>query len=326
MTKKLIFAIILAVLTVIVGVIGLIGWVMLQLQPVSPSDTQSQRFVVAKGQALVTTANNLHKSGLIKNPYVFRYYSQIEKLDTKMQAGSYDLNAAMSAPEIARALTQGTEDIWITIPEGWRREELAEYLSNQELENFDETEFLQLTKNKEGYLFPDTYLVPREVSAEQLFTLLTGTFDQKVTVGLADELAASSLSEEQVVTLASIVEREGRGEQDMRRVAGILLNRIDIGMALETDATLQYIAGQNNQGEWWSPPSVAVKQSSSPYNTYKYPGLPPAPIANPGLQAIKAVLDPIASDDLFYIHALTGEPHYSATLEEHNANINKYLR
>lgn len=326
MNKKLLLTLTGGLVLVVVLLLAVAFWVWLQLQPVAAGSTEQQRFVVAKGQSLIATANSLHEQGLIKQPQVFRYYSQFEKLDTSMQAGSYELTPSMSTPEIARALTQGTEDVWITLPEGWRREEVATYLASQELESFDEEEFLALTANKEGYLFPDTYLVPREATAQQLFNLLTGTFDQKITIGLAEELAASELSEQQVVTLASIVEREGRGETDMRHVSGILLNRMDIGMALETDATLQYIGGANAQGEWWAPPSVALKQMASPYNTYLYPGLPPAPIANPGLSAIKAVLDPIESDDIFYIHDTIGVPHYAKTLEEHNANVNKYLR
>lgn len=306
--------------------VGGAAWVWSQLEPVSPGSTEMRRFVVSKGQSLIATASSLYDQGFVKQPQVFRYYTQFEKLDKKMQAGSYELSPGMSVPEIARALTEGSEDLWITLPEGWRREEIAEYLTELSLENYQAEEFLSLTAGEEGYLFPDTYLVPREITAEQLFTLFTGTFDQKVRVGLADELAAANLSEQQVITLASIVEREGRGEQNMRKISGILQNRLEIGMALQADATLQYLAGKNEDGEWWAPPNVAVKQSSSPYNTYLNPGLPPAPIANPGLAAIKAVLDPIESDDLFYIHALSGEPHYAKTLEEHNANINKYLR
>lgn len=326
MNKKLLVTLIGGLFLIVLLLLVVAFWVWTQLQPVSLESTEQKRFVVAKGQSLIATANSLHEQGLIKQPQVFRYYSQFEKLDTNMQAGSYELSPGMSTPEIARALIQGTEDVWITLPEGWRREEVAEYLASQDLASFDDEEFLALTVDTEGYLFPDTYLVPREATADQLFNLLTGTFDQKVTIGLADELEASQLSEQQVVTLASIVEREGRGETDMRHVAGILLNRLDIGMALETDATLQYIGGVNAKGEWWAPPSVSLKQQVFPYNTYMFPGLPPGPIANPGLAAVKAVLDPIESNDTFYIHDTSGVPHYAETLEEHNANVNKYLR
>lgn len=326
MNKKVFLTLLLTLFLLLIAIAGGAFWIWSQLDPVSPTMTDAQRFVVPKGQALITTANDLQAKGLVRNAQVFRYYSQFEKLDKKMQAGSYELSPSMSTPEIARTLTQGTEDIWITLPEGWRREEVAAYLVNQELNSFDQEEFLALSSGEEGYLFPDTYLVPREATTEQIYTLLIGTFDQKITVGLADEIAASSMTEAEIITLASIVEREGRGETDMKHVAGILLNRLDINMALETDATLQYIAGQDSDGNWWSPPDVSVKQSASRYNTYVYPGLPPTPISNPGLVAIKAVLDPIDSDDLFYIHAPTGEAHYARTLDEHNANVNKYLR
>jgi UPF0755 protein len=301
-------------------------WVQQQLQPVS-ADTTTQKFIVAKGQALGVTAEKLADQGLVKNARVFRYYSQFNKIDTKMQAGSYELKPSMSTQEIALALTEGTEDTWITLPEGWRREEIAAYLANQEeLTLFDEQEFLQLSKNSEGKLFPDTYLIPRESTAEFIYSLLTNTFERKVTEGLSEELAASSLTADEALVLASIVEREGKGFENMRHVAGVLLNRIDEGMALQADATLQYISGQDTAGKWWSPPSIDVKNSTSPYNTYKYPGLPPQPIANPGLDAITAVLDPLETNDYYYIHAPSGESYFAKTLEEHNANVDKYLR
>ena len=233
----------------------------------------------------------------------------------------------MTMQTIADTLTQGSEDIWVTLLEGWREEEVAAYLAEQDLQEFDEEAFIELAGDSEGMIFPDTYLVPKESTTEQLYDLFISTFTRKVMVGLEDELAADGRDIKEIITFASVVEREGRTFEDMRHVAGILQNRTDIGMPLQADATLQYIAGKDSKtGKWWAQPDIAVKDSTSPYNTYKYPGFPPGPICNPGLQAIKAVLDPIETDDLFYIHAPSGDAHYSETLEEHNANINRYLR
>jgi UPF0755 protein len=326
MTGKL--KIILGVLGVgILIVLGVVGWVYSQLQPANSADTAQKRFVIAKGQSVIKTAQTLQEAGLIKNAQVFRFYAQYKKLDVNMQAGSYELSPNLTTEQIAEKLTQGSEDIWVTLLEGWRVEEVAEYLAEQDLPEFDATEFAQMADESEGTIFPDSYLVPRESSAEQLYDLFVNTFEKKVLIGLEDEVAASGKDISEVVTLASIVEREGRSFEDMRHVAGILQNRIDLGMPLQADATLQYIAGKDKEtGKWWEQPSIEVKKSTSLYNTYMNPDLPPAPICNPGLNAIKAVLDPVPSDDLFYIHTPSGEAYYAETLEEHNANIDKYLR
>lgn len=325
MTKKIIIiATVILILMLGTGLSAFL-WIQSQLEPVVVN-APTQQFVVGKGQALIQTALKLHEQGLIRNPQVFRYYVQYMKLDTKIQAGSYDLSPSMSAQEIALTLTEGTEDIWITIPEGWRKEEIAGYLATQDLTQFDAEVFLDLSATSEGQLFPDTYLVPKESTPQYLYSLLTNTYKTKVTSGLTDSFEASSLSPEEVLVLASIVEREGKGYENMRHVAGVLINRIDAGMPLQADATLQYINGIDDNGKWWSAPTIDLKQSTSPYNTYMYPGLPPRPIANPGLDAIRAVLDPLPTDDLFYIHAPSGESYFAETLEEHNANVNKYLR
>ncbi len=327
MTAKVLKIIAIIVILGLLTIGGAVAWGYSQLQPVNPSDTATQRFVIAKGQSVIKTANSLKEAGLVKNAQIFRFYAQYKNLDTKMQAGSYELSPNMTTQQIADTLTQGSEDIWITLLEGWRVEEVSAYLAAQDLSEFDKAAFDELASTSEGSIFPDSYLVPKESTAEQLYELFISTFERKVVTDLEEEITASGKELSEIITFASIVEREGRSFEDMRHVAGILQNRLDIGMPLQADATLQYIAGYNAvTQDWWSPPSVAVKTSTSPYNTYLQPGMPPYPICNPSLNAIKAVLDPIASDDLFYIHDQTGVAHYSETLEEHNANIDKYLR
>jgi UPF0755 protein len=244
-----------------------------------------------------------------------------------MQAGSYEISPNMSLAAISERLTQGSEDIWVTFLEGWRVEEVAEYLATQDLQEFDAKAFIELASDSEGMIFPDTYLVPKESTSEQLYNLFINTFTKKVERGLEKEITADGRDLKKIIIFASLVEREARSYDDKRRVAGILQNRIDAGMPLQVDATLQYMRGYDKQGKgWWTPPTINLKDSTSPYNTYKFAGLPPGPISNPGLQAIKAVLDPLESDDLFYIHSPSGEMFYSRTLEEHNAYVNRYLR
>jgi len=290
------------------------------LTPVSPSGEEA-KFVISKGQGVATIGAKLEEAKLIRSQYVFRAYVQFKQLDTQLQAGSFRLSPSQSTPEIAQALTEGTEDVWITLLEGWRREEIAEYLAAADLEAFDEAAFLELTATSEGYLFPDTYLVPKEITTEALVDLFSKTFEKKLaSLGeLTDDEA------KRLVILASLVEREARGSEQMRRVAGILENRLEANMPLQVDATLQYIRGEVS-GEWWSPPRAVDKELTSPYNTYLNPGLPPRPIANPSLSALQAVRQPLVSDDYFYLHTSSGKIYYAETYEEHLRNIARYLR
>ncbi|PIY80552.1 MAG: endolytic transglycosylase MltG [Candidatus Pacebacteria bacterium CG_4_10_14_0_8_um_filter_42_14] len=320
MKKFFVFLLSLVALLIVVAA-GLGLYVRQALQPVS-SDTTEMRFVVTRGQAISNIASNLQEAGLIHSGQIFSWYVRLNKIDKKIQAGSFTLSASQSFLEIAQALTEGTEDVWITLLEGWRVEETADYLEKSELDTFNKADFLELSATSEGYLFPDTYLVPREITAEALYNLFTRTFENKVATEFGD-LDQADLK--RLVILASLVEREARGFTQMRHVAGILENRLEIGMALQVDATLQYIRGEVN-GKWWSPPRSEDKKLSSPYNTYENPGLPPYPIANPGLDALKAAYDPLQVDDLYYLHAPSGEIYFGETLEEHNQNISKYLR
>lgn len=295
--------------------------------PVDNNSQENQRFVIPRGQATRVIAQRLQEEGLVKNAWVFQAIVQKDGLAGTIQAGSFDLSPGMSASEIAHQLTQGTHDIWITFPEGWRREEIAQSLMKQELENFDPREFEFLTEGKEGMLFPDTYLVPRQISEEQFVNLLERTFEQKVVTGLAAEIQTSPYDFDDALIMASIVEREARGYDEMRQVAGVLWNRIEIGMPLQADATMQYAKGYNQaEDSWWVTPTAADRQINSPYNTYQVSGLPPAPIANPGLNAIRAALNPAETDAFYYIHDAQGNVYFARTLDEHNANVNRYLR
>ena len=158
--------------------------------------------------------------------------------------------------------------------------------------------------------------------------LMREQYGEVFTFDLRNQAAKNTgLSDAESVILASIVEREAREPEQMRHVAGILLNRLEIGMALQVDATLQYVKGYDQARKtWWAPPTAADKQLSSPYNTYENPGLPPGPISNPGANALMAVANPIKSNDLFYLHTNDGNMYYAETYEEHQENIQKYLR
>lgn len=322
--KKIGIVVLLLVLVVVIGV-GVSAYRL--LLPVSPVSEEKQKFIVPKGQAITVIGDRLFEAGLIRHPLVFRFIVETNDLAQKIQAGTFELTTSMTPLEIAQELTTGTQDTWITLLEGWRAEEIAEYLSQQELEQFDLAEFLTLAKEDEGMLFPDTYLIPKEMNAQQIHAMLVRTFTTKVTQGLAKEIANSPYPFEDVIIMASLVQREAKTFEQMQHVAGILWNRIEIGMALQVDATMQYAKGYDPvQKKWWTVPMAIDRQINSPFNTYLHVGLPPRPIANPGLSAIKATLTPLAVDDLYYIHAPSGEMYYAATLEGHTANVNKYLR
>lgn len=298
------------------------------LQPVNSAHQTKVRFVVNPGQSTTSIAQKLSQEGLIRHPLLFRIEVRRRGWDSKLQAGSFELSPAMTLNQIIGELTTGAEDIWIVIPEGQRREEIADNLAAMtELASFDKQEFLSLTASSEGKLFPDSYLVPKQATASTIVSLLQRTFKQKIETGLAKELAASKHTQDEIIIMASLLEREARTYEQMRLVAGILWRRIDVGMPLQVDATLQYARGYSAQDStWWPTPTSADRQRSGSYNTYSKLGLPPGPIANPGVDAIKAALNPQISDYLFYIHDSRGEIHPAKTLDEHNRNIEKYLR
>lgn len=307
-----------------VGVCTVIGvgfWGYQQLQPAVGDDSEMVRFVVRPGESVTSIANRLEENGLVRNALVFRITARALEIEKSIQAGSFELRASDSTQEIAQALTKGTQDTWITLPEGLRSEEIAEIVaSNDTLSVFSKEEFLEASQGLEGTLYPDTYLVPSAITAPTLVSLLTNTFENKA-AALDSELTADEL------VLASLIQREARTPAQMQLVSGILHNRISIGMPLQVDATLQYAKGQDpDTGKWWNTPLGVDRQLDSPFNTYQNPGLPPRPIANPGFDALYAVQNPAETDDLFYIHAPDGQMYTALTLDQHNENINQHLR
>jgi UPF0755 protein len=320
---KIVGAIFLSILLLVISVVIIVFSL---LRPVDSSDQRTVTFVVPKGQSSQQIAFRLHEAGLLRFPLAFRIVVYQKGLQNKIQAGSFRLSPSLSTWELAQALTKGTNDLWITLPEGWRREEIAASLSEQDLNDFDEKDFLYLTSNLEGQLFPDTYLISKSISTQALVNLLHSTFENKVLTVVNEDLSSSKLNLNQILTLASLVQRESANDAEMPLIAGILFNRLDIGMPLQVDATLQYIKSYSSaEQSWWSTPTAADKSLNSPFNTYQNSGLPPSPICNPGLAAIKAVLNPQVTSAFYYIHDLSGRIHVAETLDGHNANVNRYL-
>lgn len=302
------------------------------LNPVSDSQ-KTQQFVVKRGATLTTIAKDLEKQGLIRSRLSFFIIAKQMGIEKKLQAGSYRLSPSLTTREIAEKLTQGTEDVWVTVKEGLRSEEVADIFL-KEL-GIPTREFLVAARSQEGYLFPDTYLFPKEASAQAVVSLMRKTFDKRFTSQMQEQARVNNgLSPKEVVVLASIVQREGvvlkDGSTDFNLIANILVKRLKADWPLEVDATLQYIVAneaREGQKEWWTQNLTNEdKKIKSPYNTYLNKGLPPAPIANPGLAALKAVIEATGDTPyFFYIHK-DRQVYPAKTLEEHNANIEKYLR
>lgn len=298
-------------------------WFNEAVSPVNPQDTSPVIFVINQGDPIKSVASNLKKEGLIRDPLAFFILVKQKGVEKYIQAGDFRLSPSMSASEVIDELQHGTVDVWVTIPEGWRNEEIALLLA-REL-SVPENEFLKLAE--EGYMFPDTYLIPRQASASGAAELMRRNFDKKVTEPLANDIKASSLSLHEIITMASLIEREAKHDEDRPIIAGILFNRLNDNMVLNIDATLQYALGyQIAEKSWWKKSLTNEdKEVESPYNTYQFPGLPPGPIANPGLSSITAVLHPSDTEYYYYLADSEGVNHYAITLEEHNANIERYL-
>ncbi|HLL61183.1 MAG TPA: endolytic transglycosylase MltG [Candidatus Nitrosocosmicus sp.] len=314
-------------LTLFIFLIIIFGSLFLYYQegslPVNKKAKDTAIFVIRPGEAVPEIAKNLENENLIRNKVVFYWTVKRLGIDNKIQAGDFRLSQSMSAEEIAKNLTQGTLDEWVTIIEGLRKEEVAQIMS-QKFE-IPEVEFTQLAE--EGYLYPDTYLIPRQASSGAIISLLKNTFYQKYDKDLQAKATKKGLTEKEVVTLASLVEREAF-ETDIQGVANVLYKRLKIDMPLQVDATVQYALGyQVQEKRWWKRSTTFEDlEIDSPYNTYKNKGLPPGPISSPGIDALKAVVNADESTPYtFYIHDKNGAIHYARTLDEHNANIKKYL-
>jgi UPF0755 protein len=266
----------------------------------------------------------------------------------------------MTIPEIAQMLSHTlAEEIEIRITEGWRLEQVADYLAAHPEWGIDSSTFLALARREpvqgvgdtgsktepigldayeflsdlppgsslEGYLFPDTYRLPADATASDLVNTMLFTFGSRVTQDMIQAMAAQGLSLHGAVTLASIVEREARIPEERPVIASVFLNRLSQGIKLDADPTVQYALGfQVDEGQWWKRPLYLTDlEIDSAYNTYRYPGLPPGPIASPGLASIIAVAHPAQTDYLYFVVDCTAEVDgthaFSVTYEEHQLNV-----
>lgn len=306
----------------------------------SPGDVHApeQVFNIQEGESVTSIATRLESAGLVTNADSFRLYLVWSGLDTSVQAGTYRLRPGQTGLEIAAALQDPSPtDATLVILPGWRMEEIAAALSSSGLDiapqDFLEAatapnpglDILPAGATAEGFLFPGSYTLPRETSAMQLVVLLLSNFNLNLTGDLSEGFLRNGLDVYQAVTLASMIEREAVMDDEMAMIASVFYNRLAIGMMLESDPTVQYAIGYNtHQGTWWTNPlSYFDLEIRSPYNTYQNYGLPPAPIANPGLLALQAVAYPAQSPYYFFMARCDGSGwhNFAETFEEHSENL-----
>ncbi|MBD3329109.1 endolytic transglycosylase MltG [Candidatus Dojkabacteria bacterium] len=295
--------------------------------------SQKVEFIVSQGESVTSITDRLIESDLLDINFKipFLVYVRVNNLAPKIQAGTFEIPKNLTLEELVQTLQHGgLDEAWTTIPEGLRKDEIAEIIAYDfELNgiSFDTAEFLDLTTDKdfistlelgietddlEGFLFPDKYLIPTDSTPKDVIEILVNNFKAR-TENL--DLTYKDL------IIASMLEREGYTETDRKMISDILQRRLEEGWALNVDATLLYY-----HKDWKHFITNADKEINHPYNTYRLAGLTPTPICNPGLVAIDAALNPTPNNYYFYIHGKDRQAHYAETLEEHNQNIQKYLK
>ncbi|HAV11345.1 MAG TPA: endolytic transglycosylase MltG [Candidatus Moranbacteria bacterium] len=296
--------------------------------------TQAQTVVIEKGDSIDDIAGKLKDKELISNRAYFIYYVWINNFEKQILAGEYEIGPKLKIPEIAQMLIKGETKpahISVLFKEGWTAEEMAQQLNSK---NLPGDEFLKISMNPpveitgkfeffsdipagsslEGYLFPDTYFFSPEESAQSIVLKMLKNFDTRFSPSIRTQIKDQGKTVFEMMTMASIIEAEVATEKDRGIVSGIFWNRLGIDMALQSDATVSYALG----GEKKIQHDANDISISSPYNTYRFKGLPPGPVSNPGLASIRAAINPVETDYLYFLNnPKTGETFFSVTFEEH---------
>lgn len=307
------------------------AWWFVNLTPVASDKVAGVEFVITKRQSVDQIGENLIKSGLIRSPLAFKITVYLLQLSSKIQAGYFFLYPTQSTISIAKSLTKATtKQVWITIPEGLRRQEIANLIidklqASKTKHNFDPDQFIRDTTKLEGQLFPDTYAFSEGVTTKTVVDTLYERY-LEIMYSLTPKQDMNRWT-----TLASLVEKEAGNDSERPIIAGIIQNRLNSNWPLQIDATVQYALSTSRCRiricDWW--PQNLNKEDlkiASAYNTYLNAGLPPSPISNPGLQSLKAAASPVSTKYFFYLHGLDGQVHYATTISEHNKNICLYLK
>jgi len=288
MAKKILIAIVIAL-------VGILLWQI--FVPVHFNSQEEIIFSIEKGEGSRDIALNLEKQGLISWSPIFRFYVLTIGVSVNLQAGEYSLSSAMNIPEMVEKFAKGEViTIKVTIPEGFTAEQIKEKL--KQFSNIQDSELASLN-GREGYLFPDTYHFSYNADLEEILNTIEQNFNRKMTADLKEEIESQGKSLEQIIIMASLLEKELRNKEEKELASGILWKRLRVGMALQVDVT-----------PW----------------TYENPGLPEAPICNPGLESIVSAVYPEESQFWYYLSTPEGETIFSKTLEEHNIAKYQYLK
>ena len=306
---------------------------------------ESVYFTVDQGESVDSIADRLKTDGLIRSPAYFRFRVRIAGLGSDIIAGRYRIDSTMSTTQIIHLITSReaalAQEVQVRFVEGWRTEQYVEALTNAHViasaDDFmtatreqkwnDKFAFLHTRPSGvalEGYLFPDTYNFRLDSSPEDVLTTLLNTFQERVHPETITETDQMGLTLHQVITIASIIEREAVLPEERPIIASVYYNRIEQGMPLQADPTVQFELGR--PGNWWPELTPDDIQQNGRYNTYLNPDLPPGPICNPGLASIEAALRPAQTNYLYFVARGDGFHAFAVTAEEHQQNVDKYVK
>ncbi|MEO6835995.1 MAG: endolytic transglycosylase MltG [Candidatus Tumulicola sp.] len=289
--------------------------------------------IVAQGSTFGGVARQLAAGGVINNVLAFRLLARMRGQETDVRAGEYRFAPHQTQDDVLRALVSGGAQVavWVAIPEGFTSRQIAERF--QESGVGPSAAFARAflrdtivvdgtrTRNLEGFLFPSTYLIPLGASPQQVESAMTAEFFRQLPRDAAMLARGLHVSVPQAVAVASLVEREAKIDADRPRIAGVIYNRLRLGMPLEVDATIEYALPQHKTAL-----SFGDLKIDSPFNSYTHAGLPPTPIANPGRPSMEAALHPSKSDFLYYVYCGNGRHVFAKTLGGHQANVARCLQ
>ncbi len=312
----------LTILIILIGIVLASLFLLANLLPTSLSD-EKIRFVIPLDAKQEDIVGRLKSENFIRSPNFFTFIAGLIRYPGSIEPGAYMLSRRMTVFTVADTLLNHPYQKWIILVSGLRREQVGERLTKKFNWNDEKIkEFLDIAK--EGYLFPDTYLFNVDYTPREFVQKMLNNFNEKFNATIQKDLLAQNVKNDTAIKIASLIERETGGDEDKPIIAGVIWNRLNIGMRLEIDATIQYAIGTTS--DWWPPlAGKKLRTIESEYNTYIIKGLPPGPISSPSLASIKAVAYPAETDCLFYLHDHNKQIHCSKTYAEHLQNIEKYL-
>jgi UPF0755 protein len=291
---------------------------------------ETEIFIIPKKLDGFNLVEKLEEGKFIKKNKVLEYYINTFVFFADIKSGGYRLNRNMWALDIFKKISGKPDLVWISYSSCLRKEQIGEILAEalgwtkEELTKWNTVYTNSAPEYFEGVYYPDTYLILVDENGEQVAKRLINRFNEKF-APLADKYVAANIRWVTGLKIASLIAREAAGISDMKLISGIIWNRLDRGMPLQIDATMQYTLGKNSKGKWWGAIDIKEQRNDSPYNSYFHKGLPPTPICSPNIDYIEAALNPEETDCLFYLHDHFKQIHCAVTYAEHLQNIKKYL-